>query len=452
MQNYRCFGSEEQTARLAPLTLLVGPNSTGKTSFLALVRALWDTAIGEVIPNFRELPYDLGSFQDIVHRDGGRGAHAENFIAAFGYNRLNSRYSSIRFRAVFEDRDGAPFPVARTVYREEASWEVRRDSNYRQVLVYTTRNGRWERAFVIEADYHSESQLLPLGLPFWDHVAGELGQHADLQSPEWVSDQAPLTGDDRLHMRELSTAFWPRRMEERPFATAPIRSSPRRTYDPLLPVPEATGGYVPSYLSGLSRRKPDEWARLHTELEAFGRASGLFDEISVRAFGTTDGDPFQLQVRKFGKRRKGPYRNLIDVGYGVSQVLPVLVELLRGEEGPQMPDQLPRPLLLQQPEVHLHPSAQAALGSLFCFVASSGRQLIVETHSDYIVDRVRMDIRDQTTGLKPEDVSVLYFEPRDLDVKIHSIRLDRLGNVLDAPRSYGAFFMDEISRSIGVRK
>ena len=108
--------------------------------------------------------------------------------------------------------------------------------------------------------------------------------------------------------------------------------------------------------------------------------------------------------------------------------------------------------LLQQPEVHLHPQAQAALGTLFCKVAAGGRQLLVETHSDYIIDRVRMDVRDQATGLKPEDVSILYFEPRDLDVKIHSIRIDQAGNVLDAPRSYGDFFMDEVNRSIGLRK
>ena len=108
--------------------------------------------------------------------------------------------------------------------------------------------------------------------------------------------------------------------------------------------------------------------------------------------------------------------------------------------------------LLQQPEVHLHPQAQAALGTLFCQVAAEGRQLVVETHSDYIIDRVRMDVRDGTTGLKPEDVSILYFEPGDLDVKIHSIRIDSSGNVLDAPLSYGNFFMDEVSRSIGLRK
>lgn len=104
--------------------------------------------------------------------------------------------------------------------------------------------------------------------------------------------------------------------------------------------------------------------------------------------------------------------------------------------------------MLQQPEAHLHPQAQAALGTLFCNVAAGGRQLVIETHSDYIIDRVRMDVRDGTTDLKPEDVSILYFEPGDLAVKIHSIRIDKAGNVLDAPPGYRQFFTDEMMRSI----
>ena len=126
----------------------------------------------------------------------------------------------------------------------------------------------------------------------------------------------------------------------------------------------------------------------------------------------------------------------------MSQVLPVLVQLVR-PDGPPL-------FLLQQPEVHLHPSTQAALGSLFCTRAASGKQLIVETHSDYIVDRVRMDIRDGETDLKPENVSILFFERSDLDVRIHSLRFDDQGNVLDAPDSYGRFFMNEMRRSIGL--
>ncbi len=125
-------------------------------------------------------------------------------------------------------------------------------------------------------------------------------------------------------------------------------------------------------------------------------------------------------------------------------MLPILTELLNPD--PDAPDLF----LLQQPEVHLHPSAQAALGSLFCSVAEKGRQIFVETHSDYLLDRVRMDIRDKKTTLKPEDVSILFFELAEQNVNIHSLRLDGLGNVLDTPPAYGRFFMEEMRRSIGL--
>ena len=131
------------------------------------------------------------------------------------------------------------------------------------------------------------------------------------------------------------------------------------------------------------------------------------------------------------------------MGYGVSQVLPVITELLEKDAPPMF--------LLQQPEVHLHPSAQAALGSLFCRVAGPEHQLIVETHGDHLLSRVRMDVRDGVSDLKPEDVSILFFERDDLDVRIHSIRLDEEGNVRDAPTTYRKFFMEETRRSLWKR-
>ena len=82
LKNFRCF-HEEQTARLAPLTLLVGENSTGKTSFMAMIRALWDVAYEHRVPDFKEDPYDLGSFDDIAHHRGRGGGRAEVFEAAF---------------------------------------------------------------------------------------------------------------------------------------------------------------------------------------------------------------------------------------------------------------------------------------------------------------------------------------------------------------------------------
>ena len=83
LKNFRCF-REAQRVRLAPLTLLVGENSTGKTSFLAMVRALWDVAHRRA-PSFKEAPYDLGSFDEMAHfrRDGalqkGKGRPQHEF-------------------------------------------------------------------------------------------------------------------------------------------------------------------------------------------------------------------------------------------------------------------------------------------------------------------------------------------------------------------------------------
>ncbi len=194
------------------------------------------------------------------------------------------------------------------------------------------------------------------------------------------------------------------------------------------------------YLANMFFQHKQKWKNLKNQLEKFGRAAGLFDEIFIRQLTRKDSGPFQVQIRKFGNRLKGPRRNMIDVGYGVSQILPLITELLRPDAPPQF--------LLQQPEVHLHPSAQAALGSLFCHVASWDRQLIVETHSDHLIDRVRMEVRDGDLPIMAEQVSILYFEREELDVRIHSLSLDKEGNVLNAPRSYRKFFMEETRRSL----
>ena len=215
---------------------------------------------------------------------------------------------------------------------------------------------------------------------------------------------------------------------------------PYRTYDPARPLRDPEGNYTPMYLADTFFQDKTLWSNLKNALEDFGKAAGLFNEISLRTLGRVASDPFQIQIRKFGDRLKGPQRNLIDVGYGVSQILPVITELLK--------DDAPPISLLQQPEIHLHPSAQAALGSLFCQIANTERQLVVETHSDHLLDRIRMDVRDGATALKPEDVSILFFERQEIDVRIHSLTLDELGNVNGAPPGYRRFFMNETRRSL----
>ena len=441
LRDFRCF-LERQTARLAPLTLLVGENSTGKTSFLAAVQAVWDAAHGSGAPDFRRAPFDLGAFPEIVHRRGGRANSANSFV--IGFTELDSEERLLDFEVTFESRDAAPAPVA-TAWRDEAVSVAYRQSDGRNArMVCESPNGVWECSV---PDGHR---------PFAEHL--DRGALSALQVAEPKPDPVRYTGGLRAlpegsrrkpSPEELATfSFLSRQFvrvpsEEPPFASAPNHPNPQSTYDPMKLGSDPWGADVPSRFASLQFQDKAEWAALKAKLDAFGRESGLFDDFTVKQLTGVEEGPFQLQVRKFGKRgRKGPKRNLTDVGFGVSQVLPVRAALFR-TNGPSM-------FLLQQPELHLHASAQAALGSLFCRTAEAGRQLIVETHSEYIVDRIRMDLRDRHTTLPPDDVSILFFERSDRDVRIHSLRFDKQGNVLGAPDGYGQFFMDEVRRSVGL--
>ncbi|MCY4170342.1 MAG: hypothetical protein OXF08_01945 [Bacteroidetes bacterium] len=78
LEKFRCF-YEKQVAQLAPLTLLVGDNSTEKISFLVMIRALWDCIYSHQIPNFKEAPFDIGSFEEIAYRHNGRSPQVSTF-------------------------------------------------------------------------------------------------------------------------------------------------------------------------------------------------------------------------------------------------------------------------------------------------------------------------------------------------------------------------------------
>ena len=104
--------------------------------------------------------------------------------------------------------------------------------------------------------------------------------------------------------------------------------------------------------------------------------------------------------------------------------------------------------LLQQPEVHLHPKAQAEFSSLLAQLANTNNQsFIIETHSDYMIDRARIDIRKG--HIRPEDVSLIYFEPKGNIAKVHNISFDEMGNLVGVPPHYRDFFLKETDRLMG---
>lgn len=448
LENYRCF-RERQTARLAPLTILVGENSTGKTSFLALIRALWDVAYGQRVPDFKEAPYDLGSFREIASRTIDANITAEDFTAGFEIKgedgQSDNPQRSLYFETTFRRLGTRPVPIRRLYSRGPDSIEEIYNHEDVERIIIKTRRGIWQHRIVKETRFmragsrlEFEDYLTPVFFYIHRSLYEEVSEKTPLQpvegSPAFIKEDFEDIGY-LIYSYDLPPWY-------RPFASAPVRSKPYRTYDPSRPTWDPEGDYVPMYLAGLLSQDETAWKDLFGKLERFGSEAGLFDKIVIRHFGGQEGGPFQVRVSLPGSTESNLHYNLIDVGYGVSQVLPLVTEILRVDPS--------NVLLLQQPEVHLHPSAQAALGSLFCQVAGRDRQLIVETHSDYILNRIRMDVRDSVISLKPEDVSVLFFERGDSGVRIHSIRFDELGNVLDSPAGYRRFFTRETRRSIGI--
>ena len=230
------------------------------------------------------------------------------------------------------------------------------------------------------------------------------------------------------------------------FSTSPGRSRPERTYDPTREFNDPEGSDVPMYLMRIEATQKADWEMLKQQLVEFGKSSGLFQNIEIKRLGRALGSPFQLQFNI-----RGPKVNIIDVGYGVSQILPILVQILNPSisKGSQRTPQSTFSLL-QQPEVHLHPRAQAEFSSLLAKLASqSNRSFIVETHSDYMIDRARIEIRNG--NIKPEEVSLIYFEPKGRVVKVHNISFDKMANMVGVPSHYGKFFLKETNRLLGFK-
>jgi hypothetical protein len=109
--------------------------------------------------------------------------------------------------------------------------------------------------------------------------------------------------------------------------------------------------------------------------------------------------------------------NLADVGYGVSQILPVLVAGYALQQ-----DSL---FIVEQPELHIHPKAQAELGEFFCALIQRGVQSIVETHSEHLILRIQQKVA--LGELNPNDVAISFINPTPEGKEVVDLPLDRDG-------------------------
>ena len=422
IEEVRCFAGRQEF-EIRPLTFLVGENSTGKTTVLGCFDVLANYLTGTDI-DFNSHPYSMGIFRDIV-RNSRKTEKA--FKLGFTFRGTNE---DVECTVEFVKKEGGIEPVARSATLKFTDGEI--------VLSTVDVVGPYIR-FTCDKElnqYRVDVNSDFLDAPFF------LLRHVTHVRGEQSEGKVALANYLKKKEAHMGTPWW--KMEEglAVFSTAPTRSRPKRTYDPTREFDDPEGSDVPMRLMRIQATNKKRWEILKARLVEFGKHSGLFQNIDVRNLGGSLGNPFQLKVKV-----RGPNSNIIDVGYGVSQILPILVHIL---EPFPFSVTLMGPLffLLQQPEVHLHPRAQAELSSLLATLASESNQgFIVETHSDYMIDRARIEIKKG--NIRPEDVSLIYLEPKGRVVKVHNISFDKMANMEGVPPHYGEFFLKEYRQLMG---
>lgn len=442
LEDFRCFADRHEVP-IRPLTLLVGENSTGKTSFLAAVRAAHD-ARSRTLPDFNEDPFQLGSYDQIANYRGDQHPVSSfkightfkpqmesltNFTAValphLADNLIDISHMDgavFRFVAQLAARDGQPIVSSLSIM--EGDYDLRLDME---------QSGSVKISFFSRKRIMFEQQVSKVSLGQLSQGASDIWFMLRMATASDLVRESDMNRAEAVQLSVLvnSSLFGG---DPRPHALAPIRSRPRRTYDPMVETKDPEGSHIPAWLARTYGDVEFKNRMFKNILDEFGVESGLYDSLTIRKFGHTGSEPFQVEVRLASDDRE---RNLIDVGYGVSQAIPIIADALSTETGTT--------LLIQQPEVHLHPRAQAAMGSFFVqLAASEHNRLVVETHSDYLVDRVRMDVREGK--IKASDVVILYFEQGSQGVGIHPITIDAMGNLENTPASYGGFFLEEQRR------
>jgi hypothetical protein len=434
LTNFRCF-AETPSLEVLPVTFLVGENSAGKTTFLAAVRLLLESFSRPSENPFNRDPYYLGGFDQIAHYHGGSPGRAKTFSLQLDIPAVGSQRPAASHIFAFVKGGPQPELVKYDFMSGDVSVEIKLVDEKPKL---TIKKGNTELATVIPAEAMPPSVLFRKDPSFVRYILDDFlyrpVRHAanddNLEAKELLEIVKLVVDRFRQSIRHLVM---------KTFASAPVRTQPQRTYTPSEVVASSEGSHVPLEMARQKTGAPQEWKAVHEKLSEFGKHSGLFDDINIRLLGTHDGDPFQVLVRT-----KGPPFNLVDVGYGVSQALPIIYQL-------ELPTNEHNAMLLQQPEVHLHPRAQAELGSLIARLSAKRKQralYMVETHSDYIIDRVRMEVA--AGKLDHRQVTIIFFEKVKHEVRATNIYISEKGDILNPPENFRSFFLEEHSRLLGM--
>lgn len=432
VDNFRGF--TDTCIPLTDVNFLVGENSTGKTSVLGLLKMLSN-------PQFlfdQELSDDDVSFR---HFSDMVSAHAPNrtyfrigFVLEEPKPRTDKEPPTVTGCLVtFVEEEGLPRVAKLTLCRKSETVTIwLKNSTY-----YYKEWKRAKQASVDEVVSEIRSRWAK------EHADKKMRGYRKLVLPPGYSGRVPLfialslVSGQAVRVKKIRpvaglppTAFPPDLTW-----LAPIRTKPLRTYDEWMLDFSPEGKHTPYLMYRILHAKGGGGFR--AVITKFGQESNLFQDVQTKSFGRGATAPFELDVVLDGK----PF-NVTNVGYGVSQSLPVLVEALASAHGTW--------LAVQQPEVHLHPRAQATLGDVFFDMAVRHHKVfLIETHSDFTIDRFRMNFRREVKE-KP-DSQILFFERRGKRNVVTPLRITQSGELpADQPDSYRRFFIREQINLLGI--
>ena len=240
------------------------------------------------------------------------------------------------------------------------------------------------------------------------------------------SKRSPLLSGRKAALRRIAsymrsnaffTAFTEGTQRVSSGRAAPQRWFLRTNPDELLPssVRKIFNGVFPAMVESVDRSDMSHGAK-RTSWEPRRELNRILKELDIATnISASHLTPYHSEIKIRDNKTK-IVSNLIDVGYGTSQVVPVITACLSNRRGP---------LFIEQPEIHLHPKAQGTIAELLC-ETSLRRQVLVETHSEHMINRAR--IRVAKGLLDHKNVMILYVDRNSTGSQVRIIPLEKNGD------------------------
>ena len=424
----------------APLTVFFGPNSSGKSSllqFLLLLKQTKDSADRALTLDFgsQDSSADLGSFRDAVH------GHAEEDSISWRLkwqlpNELRiADPSRKRSEGVFR---GDEISVASSV-------KLRNKMVAPEYLEYHFSNARFR------LERKADGPEFRLGVRSQENFRfiRTPGRPWDLPGPTKsfaFPDQARTYFQNSQFLSDFEVAYV--KQMDRILHLGPLRAFPRRQYvwAGSSPIDVGRNGdrAIDAILAATERQefRNLRWkSRLKPFQEMIAwwlKEMGLIREFRVEEVKQSSG-----LYRVFVKfDRNGPEILITDVGFGVSQILPALVLLYYAEEGSTV--------LLEQPEIHLHPAVQSGLADLILTVVKTRKiQVILESHSEHLLKRLQRRIAEGKNSPYPEittnDVKIYFCNLSEKMSSLERLNVNLFGGIENWPEKFFGDPIDDIA-------